>query len=316
MLDFLPEAMREPTVLAIPFFVTMVVLEWVAAWKLERTEGLRPSQHGPDRPHSPTGSYNSRDSRTSLYMGLVSIATSAVWKLLGLLAYGAVFAYLAPWHLPAGAWYTWLIAFVGLDFLFYWEHRIAHRVRLVWATHQAHHSSEYFNFTTALRQKWNNTAGLLMWLPLPLLGVPPALVFAVYSLNLVYQFWVHTEHVGKLWAPIEFIFNTPSHHRVHHGSDAEYLDRNYAGVFIIWDRIFGTFAPETHRPTYGLTKPIDSYNIWRLQTHEYVSIARDVRQAKGIRARLGYVLGPPGWAPTTGGQDTEVPAAPGVSSTA
>lgn len=297
MLDFLPEAMREPTVLAIPFFVVMLTLEWLAAWRLEHTETERPSQREV-RASSEPGTYNWRDSRASLSMGLVSIATSAGWKLLGLLAYTALFAYVAPWHLPAGAWWTWLIAFVALDFLFYWEHRMAHRVRLVWATHQAHHSSEYFNFTTALRQKWNNSAGLVMWLPLPLLGVPPAVVFAVYSANLVYQFWIHTERVGKLWAPIEFVFNTPSHHRVHHGSDTEYLDRNYGGTFIIWDRMFGTFTAEAKRPTYGLTKPVDTYNIWRLQTHEYVAIARDVRAARGFRNRMGYLFGPPGWSAT------------------
>ncbi|AZG47014.1 sterol desaturase family protein [Gordonia insulae] len=296
MLDVLPEAMREPTVLAIPFFVLMLTLEWVAAWKLEHTEVDRPSERATRTPAAP-GSYNTRDSRASLLMGVVSIATSAGWKSLALLAYSAIFAYVAPWQLPTGAWYTWVIAFVALDFLFYWEHRIAHRVRLVWATHQAHHSSEYFNFTTALRQKWNNSAGIVMWLPLPLLGVPPAVVFGVYSLNLVYQFWIHTEHVERLWAPIEFVFNTPSHHRVHHGSDSEYLDRNYGGTFIIWDRMFGSFAPETHRPTYGLTKPVDTYNIWRLQTHEYVSIARDVRSARSLRDRLGFLVGPPGWTP-------------------
>jgi sterol desaturase/sphingolipid hydroxylase (fatty acid hydroxylase superfamily) len=298
MLDFLPEAMREPTVVAIPFFVTMVALEWLAAWKLDHTDIERPSSRT-DGTLSERGSYNSRDSRASLLMGLVSIATSAGWKALALLAYSAISACVAPWQLPTDAWYSWVIAFVGLDFLFYWEHRIAHRVRLVWATHQAHHSSEHFNFTTALRQKWNNSAGILMWLPLPLLGVPPALVFAAYSLNLIYQFWIHTEHIGKLWAPVEFVFNTPSHHRVHHGSDAEYLDRNYGGTFIIWDRMFGTFAPETHRPTYGLTKPVETYNIWRLQTHEYAAIARDVRRASGLRTRLGLVFGPPGWAPAT-----------------
>lgn len=318
MLDFLPEAMREPTVLAVPFFVTMVALEWWAAWKLDHTDRERPSQRaqsaGTQRLSAEPGTYNPRDSRASLLMGVVSIGTSAAWKALALLGYAAIFAYLAPWQLPADAWYTWVIAFVGLDFLFYWEHRLAHRVRLIWATHQAHHSSEYFNFTTALRQKWNNSAGILMWLPLPLLGVPPAIVFAAYSLNLVYQFWIHTEHIGKLWRPIEYVFNTPSHHRVHHGSDSEYLDRNYGGTLIIWDRLFGSFAPEVHRPTYGLTTPVDTYNIWRLQTHEYVAIARDVRAARGFRTRLGLVLGPPGWAPAAASADVvaphEVPGGP------
>ena len=306
MLDFLPEAMREPTVLAIPFFVVMLALEWFAAWKLEHDEagsadspaGAGDGAAGATAAGRPAvGAYDFRDARASISMGLVSLATSAAWKFLGLLVYSAIFAYLAPWHLSPTAWYTWAIAIIGVDILFYWTHRISHRVRLVWATHQSHHSSEYFNFSTALRQKWNNSAGLIMWLPLPLLGVPPALVLASYAISLVYQFWIHTERIDKLWAPIEFVFNTPSHHRVHHASDADFLDRNYAGILIIWDRMFGSFAPETRRPVYGLTKPVDTYNIWKLQTHEYAAIGRDVRAAGGLRTKLGYIFGPPGWAP-------------------
>jgi sterol desaturase/sphingolipid hydroxylase (fatty acid hydroxylase superfamily) len=213
------------------------------------------------------------------------------------LGYAALYAYVAPWQLPATAWYTWVIALVGVDLLFYAYHRIAHRVRIVWATHQAHHSSEYFNFATALRQKWNNSGEILMWIPLPLLGVPPWMVFASFSVNLVYQFWVHTERIDRLWAPVEFVFNTPSHHRVHHGMDPEYLDKNYGGILIIWDRLFGSYADELFRPHYGLTKPVNTFNIWTLQTREYVAIGRDVARARRWRDRLGYVFGPPGWAP-------------------
>ena len=299
MLDSLPEMMREPTVVAIPFFVTMLTLEAVAAWKLEHDDSDQA-----DDGRRPRGAYDFRDARASLLMGLVSIGTSAFWKFLALFAYVALFSYVAPWQLPSGAWYTWLIGFIALDFLFYWSHRISHRVRLVWATHQAHHSSEYYNFATALRQKWNGSMGIIMWTPLPLLGIPPAVVFGVYSLNLIYQFWVHTERIGKLWKPVEFVMNTPSHHRVHHGSDAEYLDRNYAGVFILWDRLFGTFRAETFRPRYGLTTPVGTHNIWRLQTHEYASIGRDVRAAATLRAKLGHVFGPPGWQPATSGCDS------------
>ena len=118
-------------------------------------------------------------------------------------------------------------------------------MRLIWATHQAHHSSQYFNFATALRQKWNNSGEIFMRAPLPLLGVPPWMVFVSFSINLVYQFWIHTERIGKLWRPIEFVFNTPSHHRVHHGMDQQYLDKNYGGILILWDRLFGSFQPET-----------------------------------------------------------------------
>ncbi|KRD19233.1 C-5 sterol desaturase [Mycobacterium sp. Root265] len=288
VLDALPPQMRDPVLFAIPFFLLLLVLEWTAARKLAHLEPA-------DR--SPAGSYHRRDAWASLSMGLVSVATTAGWKLLALLGYAAIFAYVAPWHLPSDQWYTWLIALVGVDLLFYAYHRTAHRVRLIWATHQAHHSSQYFNFATALRQKWNNSGEILMWIPLPLLGVPPWMVFASFSVNLIYQFWVHTERIDRLWRPVEFVFNTPSHHRVHHGMDPEYLDKNYAGIFILWDRIFGTYQDELFRPHYGLTKQVDTFNIWKLQTHEYVAIGRDVRAAKRWRDRFGYAFGPPGWAP-------------------
>ncbi|MFT3716526.1 MAG: sterol desaturase family protein [Gordonia sp. (in: high G+C Gram-positive bacteria)] len=290
MLDFLPAAMREPTVLAIPFFVIMLGLEYFAAAKLEHDEKTDDGRHE-------RGAYDSKDTKASLWMGFVSIFTSAFGKFIALFGYSALYTYVAPWQLPIGAWYTWVIAFVALDFLFYWEHRTAHRVRLVWATHQAHHSSEYFNFSTALRQKWNNSLSMIMWAPLTALGFPPAVVFACYSLNLVYQFWIHTERVEKLPRPIEFVMNTPSHHRVHHGSDPEYLDRNYGGTLIIWDRLFGSFQPELFRPHYGLTKPVGTFNIWKLQTHEYVNLAHDVAGAPRVRDKLGYIFGPPGWEP-------------------
>ena len=125
------------------------------------------------------------------------------------------------------------------------------------------------------------------------------MIFTAFSFNLIFQFFVHTERVGKLWAPVEFVLNTPSHHRVHHASDQQYLDRNYGGILIIWDRLFGTYAEETVRPTYGLTKNIDSFNPFRLQYHEYGAIARDVRTATRWRDRLGYLFGPPAWAPAT-----------------
>jgi sterol desaturase/sphingolipid hydroxylase (fatty acid hydroxylase superfamily) len=286
-LDVLPPQMRDPVLFAIPFFLLLLILEWTAARKLDRLEDDR----------APSGAYVRRDAWASISMGLVSIATTGAWKLLALLGYAAIYAYVAPWHLPSTGWYTWVIAIVGVDLLFYTYHRIAHRVRLVWATHQAHHSSQYFNFATALRQKWNNSGEILMWIPLPLLGIPPWMVFASFSVNLIYQFWVHTERIDRMWRPVEYVFNTPSHHRVHHGMDAEYLDKNYAGMFILWDRLFGTYQDELFRPHYGLTKQVATYNIWKLQTHEYVAIARDVKHADRLGHRLGYVFGPPGWTP-------------------
>ncbi|QIV84313.1 sterol desaturase family protein [Mycolicibacterium frederiksbergense] len=293
VLDALPPQMRDPVLFAIPFFLLLLVLEWTAARKLAHLEPA-------DR--TPAGAYHRRDAWASLSMGLVSVVTTAGWKVLALLGYAAIYAYLAPWHLPSDQWYTWVIALVGVDLLFYAYHRVAHRVRLIWATHQAHHSSQYFNFATALRQKWNNSGEILMWIPLPLLGVPPWMVFASFSVNLIYQFWVHTERIDRLWRPVEFVFNTPSHHRVHHGMDPEYLDKNYAGIFILWDRIFGTYQDELFRPHYGLTKQVDTFNIWKLQTHEYVAIGRDVRGARRWRDKFGYAFGPPGWAPREAGR--------------
>ncbi|MEI7914588.1 MAG: sterol desaturase family protein [Mycobacteriaceae bacterium] len=288
--------MRDPVLFAVPFFLVLLIVEWTAARKLERLEPGPASEESLAR-----GSYLARDAWASISMGLVSVFTMGAWKFIGLLGYAALYAYVAPWHLSARHWYTWVIALVGVDLLFYAYHRLAHRVRLIWATHQAHHSSRYFNFATALRQKWNNSGELIMWAPLPMLGVPPWMVFTSFSISLVYQFWIHTERIGRLPRPIEFVFNTPSHHRVHHGTDPDYLDRNYGGILIIWDRLFGTFAPETHRPHYGLTKPVDTFNIVTLETHEYVAIARDVRSATSWRDRLGYVVGPPGWAPAPAG---------------
>ena len=288
----LADPLREPVLVALPIFVLFVAVEWFSARLLQARE---------------PGGYQARDAVTSLIVGAASQAFWLVGKLVGLVLYAAVWVYVAPWHLPTDAWYTWVLAIVGTDFLYYWYHRSAHRVRLVWATHQAHHSSEYYNFATALRQKWNNSGEIVAWLPLPLLGVPPWMVFTGFSISLVYQFFVHTERVGRLWSPLEWIFNTPSHHRVHHGSDAEYLDRNYGGILIVWDRMFGTFRRETHRPTYGLTTQVDSYNPFWLQLHEYVAIWRDVRSARSWRERAGFALGPPGWRPA--GMAAATPAA-------
>ena len=287
-LTVLPPPMRDPVLFAIPFFILLLAVEWFAARRLE---------HHPQRPVR--GAYLAPDARASIGMGLISVATMGAWKFLGLLIYAGLFAYVAPWQLPADRWYTWVIALAGVDVLFYAYHRVAHRVRLIWATHQAHHSSRYFNFATALRQKWNNSGEIIAWMPLPMLGVPPWMVFTSFSISLVYQFWIHTERIGTLPRPIEFVFNTPSHHRVHHGTDPEYLDKNYGGILILWDRLFGTFQPELFRPHYGLkSSPADTFNVWTLQTHEYAAIVRDVRSAHCWRDRIGYIFGPPDWAPT------------------
>src|SRR5271165_414196 len=277
MLQAILRQLHDPLYAAIPVFFAFITIEAIA-YRSEK-----------DQPPAGRG-YSAADTRTSIAMGSGAVTLGLAFRAAALVAYTALYVYAAPWHAPAGRWWTWVILFFLVDILWYCYHRTAHRVRLVWAAHQAHHSSEYFNLSTATRQKWNQWFETLIWLPLPLLGMPPALIYT------------HTERIGKLPRPIEFTFNTPSHHRVHHGSDQIYLDRNYGGILIIWDRLLGTFQPELHRPTYGLTKPAGTNNIIRLQFHEYAAILRDLRQAHNWHRRLGYTLGPPGWQPkTTGG---------------
>ncbi|KAJ1684138.1 hypothetical protein LUZ63_020707 [Rhynchospora breviuscula] len=244
-----------------------------------------------------TTGYALRDARASISMGVVSLVFLTAFKVVTFFGFVAVFTYLAPFRLPTDTWWYWVLLLVGLDLGYYWHHRFSHRVRIAWAGHQAHHSSEYMNFGTALRQKWNPWFEFFFWLPLPLLGFAPWTLYVAFGVNLIFQFYVHTELVDRLPRPVEYVLNTPSHHRVHHGSDPEYLDSNYGGMLIVWDRLFGTFVPERQRPTYGLTRKVETYHLLRLQYGDYVQIVRDVRRARTWRERVGYVLGPPGWQP-------------------
>ena len=190
-----------------------------------------------------------------------------------------------------------LYAMVLWDLLYYWDHRWMHEVRLLWANHVSHHSSERYNLSTALRQPWSPFVTFWVFAPMPLLGFEPKKVHRAGQLNLLYQFWIHTEAIDKLAKPIELVFNTPSHHRVHHATNRQYLDKNYGGILIIWDRLFGTFEPELRRVRYGLTKNLNTYNPMRIGYHEFSDIARDVRSATNWRDRVRYVIGRPGWRP-------------------
>jgi sterol desaturase/sphingolipid hydroxylase (fatty acid hydroxylase superfamily) len=192
-------------------------------------------------------------------------------------------------------------AMVLWDFLYYWDHRWMHEVRLLWAHHVSHHSSERYNLSTALRQPWSGFLTSWVFLPMPLLGFPARTVMRAGQLNLLYQYWIHTEAIDRLPAPAEAVLNTPSHHRVHHGANRQYLDKNYGGILIVWDRLFGTFEPEVRRVKYGLTTNIHTYNPVRIAYHEFVDIGRDVVRARGWRAKARHVLGRPGWQPVTTG---------------
>lgn len=195
-------------------------------------------------------------------------------------------------------WWAWVLLFVLDDFIYYWMHRMNHQVRIFWAGHVSHHSAIKMNYATALRQGVGERIHkYLFWIPLPLLGFDALMIFMMMSINLFYQFWVHTELVDRLPRPIERWFNTPSHHRVHHASNLRYLDCNHAGVFIIWDKLFGSFSEEhaDDPPRYGLTKNITSYHPWNVATHEYSAIWRDVSRAQRWQDKLKYIFYAPGW---------------------
>ena len=212
--------------------------------------------------------------------------------------YYAVYS-ISPWEIPVTAWST-LLAVILVDFVYYWEHRWAHEIRVLWALyHSVHHSSSDFNLGTAFRVSFvDQFFSPLFYLPLVALGFHPALILSGLVFILAYQTWIHTEMIGKLgW--LEKIFNTPSHHRVHHGSDPKYLDRNYAAVLIVWDRLFRTYQVEEERPVYGLTEPLNSVNPFKVHFHEAVKLVRDLSGARSAREVCGYLFRLPGWTPLT-----------------
>jgi sterol desaturase/sphingolipid hydroxylase (fatty acid hydroxylase superfamily) len=267
---------------AIPVFVVCLALEAASFYFLPDDDEL---------------GYELRDSRTSLAMGLGNVFVNLGWKLVVVAAYASAYL-VAPWHLPAESPWTCVALIVADDLAYYWYHRTHHTIRVLWASHVVHHSSEYYNLSTALRQPWTPFSSLPYWLPLAFLGFAPWMILLQQSISLLYQFFIHTERVGTMWRPVELVFNTPSHHRVHHGSQSQYLDRNYGGILIVWDRLFGTFEPEGERVVYGLTTNIRTFNPVRVATHEFAAIWHDVRRADSWRDRWGHLLRGPGWNPS------------------
>lgn len=271
----------DPVQYAVPFFVLLIILE-MAGWKL-----------------AGRGRIETRDAAASLAMGFGSQVAPYFG---GAFVAGALLlaAYDHRLLTIPNTWWAIALCFVLDDFRYYWWHRISHERRWFWASHVVHHSSQHYNLTTALRQPWTGliVGSLLTKAPLVLLGFHPAMIVFVGGVNLVYQFWIHTEFIGKL-GPFEWVMNTPSHHRVHHATNPRYLDANYAGIFIVWDRVFGTFVPETddEKPRYGVIKNLGSFNPFVISFNEWAGIARDVIGAKSLREIAGYVLGPPGWSP-------------------
>jgi sterol desaturase/sphingolipid hydroxylase (fatty acid hydroxylase superfamily) len=265
---------------AVPGFIALIIAEMIY---------VRVTQKG---------RYQFADSAASLWMGF---GNQVAKVLLGGLVVTSYF-WVAQFRLFDLGW-TWpvLVAcFFAEDLAYYCMHRLSHERRWFWASHVVHHSSQHYNLTTALRQTWTGTLGLafIFWLPLLLIGFPPEMVLMFQAISLVYQFWIHTEAIDRL-GPLEWVMNTPSHHRVHHAINARYLDANYAGVLIIWDRLFGSFAPETkdEKIRYGIITQLGTFNPFRVAFHEWAGIARDVARAKSLREVLGFLFGPPGWSP-------------------
>jgi sterol desaturase/sphingolipid hydroxylase (fatty acid hydroxylase superfamily) len=242
--------------------------------------------------------YSGEDFAASMGVLLLTVLVDLGPKIAAIAAMFALYE-ISPFRdLIGRQWWAWLLLFFLDDFIYYWFHRSNHELRFMWAGHVSHHSSRYLNFGTALRQGvGERVLKYFYWLPLPLLGFDPVMVVTMMSLSLFYQFWIHTRALGKLWAPIELVFNTPSHHRVHHASNIRYLDCNHGGTLIIWDRLFGTFSEElAEEPVvYGLTDNIQTSNPWKIATNEYAAIARDMRRADRWRDRLRYLLSAPGW---------------------
>ncbi|GGR78654.1 sterol desaturase family protein [Deinococcus sedimenti] len=273
---------------AIPVFLLSLLIEWAAYRYLSH-------DHDHDGPHEHYG-YGTRDTVTSLSMGIGNVLINLFWKGVVVTIYAALYS-LTPLRLPQDAWWVWVLLFFADDYAYYWYHRVSHEVRLFWASHVVHHSSQHYNLSTALRQTWVPMTALPFWLILPLLGFAPWMVLLAQAWNLLYQFFVHTERVGRLPAPIESVLNTPSHHRAHHGSNDVYLDRNYGGILIVWDRLHRTFQPETEPVRYGLVHNIHTHRPVQVAFHEFAALWRDVRTARNWRDRLHYLTRPPGWQP-------------------
>ena len=282
-------------VLSIPVFFSLIALE--VAWDQWRKLGL----------------YRLGDTLANIGCGIMDQSSGLFSKVLVVAAYTAVFHASEGWRswtVDNSPW-VWIVAFVCSDFAYYWAHRLSHQVNLLWVGHSVHHQSEDYNLGVALRQSVLQKV-LLMWVywPLAVLGFPPAVFLTCMAINLLYQFWIHTELIHQM-GPLEWVLNTPSHHRVHHGRNPEYIDRNHAGVFIVWDKMFGTFQKERVKPTYGVTRPTDSFNPVYAQWKPVSDLWQDLRTIPGLWDKLRFLLSPPGWYPESLGGAQNAPAITG-----
>ena len=266
---------NDPTVFAIPVFITLIVVEVLINAKKN------------------LNLYQFKDSAANITMGLGSVVIGLLTKTFAFFVFLWIYQF-RLFEIP-NTWWMWGLLLLADDVTFYWYHRSAHEIRFFWAAHVQHHSSEHMNFSVALRQSWGEPfIKFLFYMWLPFIGFNPVYILIMQSISLVYQFFPHTKLVGKL-GPIEWIFNSPSHHRVHHATQVQYLDKNHAGILIIWDRMFGTFQKEKEVPIYGITENINTFSPLKIASHEYVNLWQDIRRTKKFSDKINYLIKPPGW---------------------
>jgi sterol desaturase/sphingolipid hydroxylase (fatty acid hydroxylase superfamily) len=262
---------------AIPFFVILIVVEIIVTSKRKME------------------AYEFKDAAASITMGLGNVFINFIFKALILLLITVIYQNFRLFTIPF-TWWAWILVFLADDFSYYWMHRISHENRFFWASHVVHHSSKRYNLSTALRQTWTGLFSVIFWLWMALIGFHPLMILTQMSISLLYQFWIRTETIDKMPKWFEAIFNTPSHHRVHHATNPQYLDRNHAGILIIWDKLFGTFEPEKEKPVYGLIANIDTYNPITIAFKEWANLFSDFFTSKtSLANKFKYFLKPPGW---------------------
>ena len=264
---------------AIPFFFLLIAIELIA----EKVRG--------------TDFYRVNDSLTSLATGVINQVVNVSKRLIPFTVYVLVEQQFGIFEF-GNSWIVWVVAFVAYDFFYYWNHRMGHEMNILWASHVVHHSSEEYNLTTALRQTGTGFFSFIFYLPLAILGFDPLMILTVGALNLVYQFWVHTRHIGKLgW--FEWLFITPSNHRAHHAQNSVYIDKNYGGVFIVWDRLFGTYQEELDNDPviFGITGAVKSWNPLWVNAQVYASLIHDAWRTESWFDKLTIWFRRTGWRP-------------------
>lgn len=276
-------------IIATPFFLVLVLAEYFAMRKKNKDY------------------YHLNDAITNLNIGVGHVVSKVIVGVFLIWMYNLVYTHLRIFTIPSGV-FSFVFCLIAYDFFFYWAHRYGHEMNIFWGAHGVHHQSEYYNLTVALRQSWIHAVlAFFIFLPIPFLGVDTKTFFSILSINSFYQFWIHTDMVNRMPKWFEAIFNSPMHHRVHHGRDAKYIDKNHAGMFIFWDKLFGTYKEEEETPHYGVTRPINSWNPVWANIEYYVGMVKNAKRFSSVKDKLKYIVAKPGWQPEDAGGPIPIP---------